>query len=201
MSAIKKYITLFFLIAGHYSHAQFNNDSVFTTTTLSSFRLFDAGRHHIRSLSSADHPGTVKLFVFLSPECPLCRNYTTLLNQLHSQYEGKVTFYGIIPGKTYKPAEVNAFAEKYKITYPLLIDETLGLSHYLRASVTPEAILLTPDDRLLYKGAIDNWYKALGKARQKATENYLQDAIGHGLRNEPFPIKRTTPVGCSINDY
>lgn len=201
MSAIKKYIIPLLLIAGHYSYAQPNNDSVFNTTTLSSFRLFDVAQHHLTSLKPTSPSARLKLFVFLSPECPLCQNYTKILNELHTRYAGKITLYGIIPGKTYKPAEVTAFSGKYKITYPLLIDESMRLSRYLQASVTPEVILLGPDNELIYKGAIDNWYKALGKARVKTTESYLQDAIEGSLRQQPAPIKRTIPVGCTINDF
>ncbi|HEX9511628.1 MAG TPA: redoxin domain-containing protein [Puia sp.] len=198
---MKKYIWILLLTAWHHSYAQSKNDSVFSSSILSSVPLFDAGQHRLTSLKSAGASGYTRLFIFLSPECPLCQNYTKVLNQLNIQYAGKIKIYGIIPGKTYKPSEIAAFAEKYKIGYPLLTDESFSLSHYLQATVTPEAILLGPENQLLYKGAIDNWYKALGKARIRVTENYLQDAIDHALRQEPSPIKRTTPVGCSINDF
>jgi thiol-disulfide isomerase/thioredoxin len=201
MSTVKKYSWILLLALGHPSYAQSKNDSVFSSATLSSVPLFDAGLHRLSSLPPAGVSGSTRLFIFLSPECPLCQNYTKVLNQLNSQYAGKIKIYGIIPGKTWQPAEVSAFAEKYKIRYPLLTDGSLRLSHYLQATATPEAILLSPGNELLYKGAIDNWYKALGKSRIRATENYLQDAIDHALRQESPSIKRTIPVGCSINDF
>ena len=211
MSCIRKYIWVLLLVTGHPSLAQSSsapsspasskNDSVFNTADLSSIRLFDAGRHRTFSLPSASASGSTRLFVFLSPECPICQNYTVKLNEFNRRYAGKIKIYGIIPGRSYKAAAVSAFAEKYKIDYPLLIDESLRLSHYLQASVTPEAILLDPGNELVYKGAIDNWYKALGKSRIRTTENYLQDAIDHALRKESPAIKRTTPVGCLLNDF
>jgi thiol-disulfide isomerase/thioredoxin len=201
MSAVKNYIGVFLLLAWHYSSAQSQNDSVFSSSALSAVPLFDVGHHHRSSLSAEGASGAIRLFVFLSPECPLCQNYTRILNQLDSRYAGKIKICGIIPGKTYQPAAISAFAEKYKILYPLWMDESLRLSHYLQATATPEVILLGPDNKLLYKGAIDNWYKALGKARIRTTENYLQDAIDRTLRQEPPAIKRTTPVGCLINDF
>jgi thiol-disulfide isomerase/thioredoxin len=203
MSCIRKYCWVLLLLAGHWSRAQSpaapsKNDSIFNASSLSSFRLFDAGRHRNLALPRA---ATMKLFVFLSPECPICQGYTVKLNEFQQRYSGRIKIYGIIPGNSYKPAAVSAFAEKYKIGYPLLIDGSLGLSHYLQASVTPEVILLGPGNELVYKGAIDNWYKALGKSRIRTTENYLQDAIDHALRQELPTIKRTTPVGCLLNDF
>jgi thiol-disulfide isomerase/thioredoxin len=185
MPTCKHYIGIILLMAWHLSHAQSTNDSVFNGSTL----------------RPAVHSGQLVLFVFLSPECPLCQNYTVVLNQLDRQYAGKIKMYGIIPGRTYGTAEINDFVQKYKISYPLLPDPSLRLSRYLQASATPEAILLSSGDELIYKGAIDNWYQALGKSRVKATENYLKDAIERSLKQEPVYLKRTTPVGCLINDF
>jgi thiol-disulfide isomerase/thioredoxin len=174
------------------------NDSIFHSSTLTSITLLDAGTLKMTALPATR---AVRVFVFLSPECPLCQNYTRTLNALNRQYSGKIQFYGIIPGKTYTPEAIAAFAEKYKISYPLFIDGSLGLSRYLQASTTPEAILLDQGNELVYKGAIDNWLEDLGKQRIKATENYLQDAIGLALQHEHPSVKRTKAVGCLINDF
>jgi len=187
MSAVRKYILLLVLTGmGSLSHAQGQNDSVFDARRLT----------FVRAVS-----GEPRLFIFLSPECPLCKNYTGLLNQLNTQYSGRLQIAGIIPGKTYSRGEVDSFTRKYKITYPLYIDLSLDLSHYLQASVTPQAILLDKDSRLVYKGAIDNWYKALGKPGARVTEHYLQDAIEATLHHRQPLIKRTNTAGCQINDF
>ena len=151
-------------------------------------------------LTHAQAPG-LQLYVFLSPECPLCQNYTRTLNQLEQQYAGKITIHGIVPGKTWKDTDITAFTTKYHITYPLQIDRDLKLVHSMHATTTPEAILLGPDNIVIYQGAIDNWYKALGRAAGKPTQNYLQDAIDYSLRHQPPPVRKTEPVGCLINDF
>lgn len=120
---------------------------------------------------------------------------------MNKQFAGQIQCYGIIPGKTYKKEDVAAFVAKYKIAYPVLIDGSLRLSHYLQAAVTPEVILLTSDNKLIYKGAIDNWLEELGKPRAKISANYLRDAIGHALNHQSPGIKRTKAVGCLINDF
>ena len=184
MSPVRKYILLLVCAGmGFLSHAQGQNDSVFDG-------------HRLPAMS-----GELRLFVFLSLECPLCKSYTGVLNQLKMQYSGRLQIAGVIPGRTYSQEEVDSFARKYKITYPLYIDQSLDLSHYLQASVTPQAILLDKDSRLVYKGAIDNWYKALGKPGAHVTEHYLQDAIEAGLHYRQPLIKRTNTVGCQINDF
>jgi thiol-disulfide isomerase/thioredoxin len=146
-------------------------------------------------------PTVLHLYVFLSPECPLCQNYTRTLNQLEHQYAIKVTIHGIVPGKTWKTSDLTSFAAKYKLAFSLEQDRDLKLTHSLHATTTPEAILLGSDNTVIYQGAIDNWYKALGRASGKPTQNYLQDAIDYTLRHKQPPIKKTEPVGCLINDF
>ena len=143
----------------------------------------------------------LRVFIFLSPECPLSQNYTRTLNQLEKQYAGKVQFAGIIPGNTWKPADLTTFSEKYHIAYPLRLDHDLRITRILKATTTPEAILLGPDNTVIYQGAIDNWYKSLGRAGNRPTQNYLQDAIDCTLRQQAPPVKKKTPIGCLINDF
>ena len=151
------------------------------------------------SAAVADKAPTV--YVFLSPECPLCQNYTRTLNQLEMQYAGKISIIGIVPGKTWKTADLTAFESKYHLSFPLQIDRDLHVVHRLHATTTPEAILIRADNTVAYQGAIDNWYQSLGRPQNHPTQNYLQDAIDHTLRHETPPVTKTTPVGCLINDF
>ncbi|MDP4215933.1 MAG: redoxin domain-containing protein, partial [Bacteroidota bacterium] len=182
------------------SRLQPGNDSVFSAATLASFPLTVAGNGNAFHLPATPRASTLCLFVFLSPECPLCQNYTVTLNALHKEYGDRLCVYGIIPGKSYSTTVINAFAQKYKIAFPLLIDGSFRLSRYLQAGITPEAILLDDRQDLLYAGAIDNWVKELGKRSARPTEYYLRDAIDHALKKEPVAEKRIRPVGCLIND-
>ncbi len=152
-------------------------------------------------LSFAQPGKGLRVYVFLSPECPLCQNYTRTLNQLEQNYAGKLTIYGIVPGKTWKAVDLSNFESKYHLTFPLQIDRDLQLTHRLHATTTPEVVLMTADNIIVYQGAIDNWYKTLGKAQNHPTQNYLQDAIDYTLRHETPPVQKTTPVGCLINDF
>ena len=176
------------------------NDSVFSDAALSSVMLLNADNNqsgHLLNTASEK----ICLFIFLSPECPLCKNYSTTLNTLYQQFGKDILFYGIIPGNAYSSKEVKAFSTNYQISFPLLIDSSKSLSNYLQASITPQVILLNRKQYLLYKGAIDNWAVSLGKQRLKPTQFYLKDAIEESLQDKPIAIKRTQAVGCKINDY
>jgi peroxiredoxin len=204
MSLIKLYIVLFFclVVGDNYLEAQLANDSVFQPAKIQGFRLMDPARQKITSLKNVTPGNQLLLFIFLSPECPICKNYTQALNALQQQYGKTVTMTGIIPGRTYSNAIVNAFAQKHKTAFSLLIDTKKEISNYLNASITPEVVLLNSRGELVYRGAIDNSIKQLGgpKSRQ-ATENYLEEAINKYLQHGSIAVKRVKAVGCLINDF
>lgn len=180
--------------------AQPVNDSVFNAGIISKIKLQNVTTDKAIFLTEK-RTKPLTLFVFLSPECPLCKNYSNKLNDLNKQYQNYVTMYGVISGKAYSTAAVKEFIQQYNIQFPLLIDHDKKLTAYLHASVTPQAILLNDKIELVYKGAIDNWAVSLGKQRVKTTQNFLNDALQQSLLHQTVLIKRTKAVGCIINDY
>jgi len=172
-------------------------------SAVSTFKLVDPRQQGRVELGVSSKP--LVLFVFLSPECPVCQGYAKTLNQIGDKYERQVQVIGIIPGDAYSSKEVVEFANNYHLNFRLFIDPDKGLSQYLKATVTPQVILLDnkPEKRgaLLYTGAIDNWVQALGKKRLQVTEHYTEQAIGQYLTSAAITIHRTNAIGCKINDY
>ena len=141
------------------------------------------------------------VFLFLAPECPLCKNYSLTLNQLYQKYGAQAHFFGIIPGKTDAPGEVDAFIKKYHILFPLYRDPQLSVSKRLHAGVTPQAVVLDARGREIYSGLIDDWAASLGVQRARVTHHYLQDALDAESQGRAPSPDRTTPVGCLINAF
>lgn len=143
---------------------------------------------------------TLSLFVFLSPECPLCQNYTKTLNQLSKQYKEQVKVIGVVPGATYSAADITDFSKKYSTAFTIGIDEQQLLTKYLGATVTPQIVLIDSVGNLVYKGAIDDWVVGLGRKKEKVTMHYAADAITQYLQRMPVKIASTKAFGCKIND-
>lgn len=96
-----------------------------------------------------------------------------------------------------KPA-VDRFIQAYKLSAPVIIDKKFRLSKKFKASVTPEVFLLNEKEQVLYHGAIDNWYYALGKNRLEISDHYLDDAVTQALNQQPIIRPFVKPVGCFI---
>lgn len=148
------------------------------------------------------HSKRLCCFVFLSPECPLSKNYGPLMVSLQSKYGLDVGFFMVVPGRSFRQQEITAFARDYLRSHTIWNDRNKQLTAYLKATVTPEVVLLEgATGKLLYRGAPDNWAFSLGKQRPAATEHYLQNAIDQYLGGLAVIIPFTRPVGCFINDF
>jgi thiol-disulfide isomerase/thioredoxin len=145
------------------------------------------------------NPAALSVFLLLSPECPLCKNYVQVINKIQKE-NAPVKFYGIIPGATYTTAEILLFKKDYKPAFPLYVDAHKKLTKYLNATTTPECIVINALGIIKYRGLIDNWAYSLGSQRQVTTAHYLADALDNTLNNKPLAITNTKPVGCMIND-
>ncbi len=156
-----------------------------------------AGAPITLSSSLAKDKGAVLLF--LSPECPLCQNYSVAINQLRNTYsENEISFIGIVSGNYYTADEVNSYKTQYDLEMDFILDPKFVISDFYNATITPEAILINKVGNQMYQGAIDNWAISLGKKRLTATDHYLKDAINSFLSGNKIHPKETKPVGCFI---
>lgn len=178
--------------------AQHISNSMVDMSVLRSFDLVATNQKE-SGISFKDKP--LSLFVFLSPECPLSQNYTSTINQLNGKFRDQVNVFGIVPGNAYTLNEVKDFENKYQTVFEIFIDTKQLLTNYLKAVVTPQAILLNNKGDIVYSGSIDDWVKALGKTKPQPTQAYLRDAIEQSLAGVPVKITRTKAFGCRINDY
>ncbi len=167
--------------------------NLISPTKINAINLIDLGNNvnHI-SLNKTT------IIIFLSPECPLCKNYLPGLIKLQNSHK-EINFYGVVPGKSYSLKEISKLKNEYKINFELLTDRDKRLSKYLNATTTPEVFLINKMGAITYQGQIDNWASALGQKRLVITEKYLEEAI-NDLLSGKLSFKKTIPVGCLIND-
>lgn len=144
---------------------------------------------------STEHVLTV--YISLAPDCPISLKYIHTLKEMDSVFHGKVKFKGLFP-KTYSTNELEDFRKEFNIDFEVAIDDNNTLIKEYNISVTPEVILVK-EGNVLYQGAIDNWFYALGKNRAKPTEHYLRNAINFALANKRIKVAKTEAIGCIIS--
>ncbi|SEN38240.1 Thiol-disulfide isomerase or thioredoxin [bacterium A37T11] len=141
------------------------------------------------------------IFLFLSPECPLCQKYTVQMKEIGRTYKNELELFGIFPGVSYSRSDLMDFKKKYSIDFSLFMDDQFTLTNSLSVKVTPTAVLINNNNHIAYIGAIDDWAITLGNTRKAATKNYLVNAIKECLNNQDVSLVSSEPVGCEINVY
>jgi len=141
----------------------------------------------------------VRAFVFVSTECPVSNGYIKTLNELHTKIakSGKAAeFFGVVSDPTVTRTQAAKHFAEYKAELPILFDASGLLAQALKPSHVPEAFVLDRDNKLVYRGAIDNSWEAIGRRRPKAEKEFLADAITLASSGKSVVVAETKPVGC-----
>lgn len=139
------------------------------------------------------------VFVFLNPDCPLSQKYSLSIKNIFAEYsDKKIAVYLVFPGRLYSNSEIQKFLFDYNLQMVAIEDADKKLTAGLGAEITPEAFLIDAKGKILYKGAIDNWFVDVNEKREVITEHYLARAIEAFLCGKPIKVSQTKAVGCII---
>jgi len=142
---------------------------------------------------------TVRVYLFLSLDCPISNYYLHELNQLHEEFapEG-VQLIGLVSGLVSTPEEIEQHQKEFAVRFPLLCDRNNELSRQWGATHTPQAIVVDEHNRLVYSGRIDDLYADIGRKRLKPSQYDLKNVLMAMTLDEPVPVRHTQPIGCPI---
>jgi thiol-disulfide isomerase/thioredoxin len=161
------------------------------------FSLLDAaGRRH----TTREWKGVraVVLF-FIATECPISNRYAPEINRLVADYASqRVIFYGVHSDPDVGAAAVHQHAKDFNFNFPVLLDPTQMLAGNTSVSLTPTAMILSPDGELLYRGRIDDRYLDYGKFRDTNIKPDLRLALEATLAGRKIAESITKPIGCAL---
>jgi peroxiredoxin len=160
--------------------------------TIEDFSLTDADgkEHSLNSLKGEN--GSVLIFV--ATKCPVSNAYNDRMEKLAHDYKARgVNVIGINSNAPESAAAVKTHAAENKLTFPIFKDPANKVADRLGATVTPEVYFLDANNKLIYRGRIDN---AKDAAQVKSSE--LRDAIEATLDGKPVAKTTATAFGCTI---
>jgi peroxiredoxin len=156
----------------------------------------DGARHRISEYSHA----RAVVLVFIATDCPISNRYSPLLHSMETEYARKgVPFLAVFSDPAVSTAAAKKHLSEYSLGMPGLMDPSRSLARQTGARVTPEAVVLSPEGAVLYRGRIDNRYVDWGKTRPEATEQDLREALDEILAGKPVARPVTHALGCAIN--
>ena len=150
-----------------------------------------------RSLAEADQAKAV-VVAFLGTECPLARLYGRRLGELADEYKSSgVEFVGIVANRQDSLTEVAAYAERYGVPFPILLDTKHEVADQFGAARTPEVFVLDANRIVQYHGRVDDQY-GIGIVRNEPQRRDLAVALDQILAGKAVSVPRTPTTGCII---
>lgn len=142
----------------------------------------------------------LEVYFFLLDECRICQEMTPHINTIYDQYKDQISFIGYFPNFSSKPEQIDTFKSTYAIPFDLKTDYFKSKASKMGVTVLPEAVLYnTLEQRILYRGRINNLFYAPGKRRHHITAHDLKSAIERALNNSIDEPIITESIGCFIN--
>jgi peroxiredoxin len=153
-------------------------------------------------VSLNDYKGKILVLEWFNYKCPFCvYHYETenTMNNLAKKYADKNVQFLAINSTSWQTTEQNmAFAEKNKITYPILDDRSGKVGKAYGATRTPHMYIINEQGKIVYQGALDN--APLGKLPDGHDKvmNFVDMALAELTQGKPVTIQKTREYGCTV---
>lgn len=143
--------------------------------------------------------GIMAVFFFIAHDCPISNSYAPEISRIAADYSPKkYRFYVVYTEDDLKAKDAKKHATDYGFICPALLDPKHMLVKRLKATITPEAIVVGEDGKTRYQGRIDDRYIDFGKMRHQAGVHDLRLALDALSANKPVPAAHTKAIGCFI---
>lgn len=139
-------------------------------------------------------------YFFFIPDCPVCINNFVKVGELEKKYKlNGLEIRAIYSDPFPDTVQLNKAISESNLKIPITFDSDLKFAKKYNITTTPQFVLIDTLENVLYSGAIDNYYYALGKHRKLTSEKFLASAIESVLKGRKPEIGLTEPIGCKIN--
>lgn len=155
------------------------------------------GKDHAPLKLAADKKGAVLFFV--SPYCPTANKFTADINRIAEAYAAAFSFNVVHSDKDLKLTDVLQHTEMNEIKATVLMDVEQKLAKLTGARITPEAVVMSAEGKVLYKGRINDLYLSPTKRQRQATTRDLEDALEAIRDGKPVPTPMPEAMGCKIS--
>src|SRR5438046_7663723 len=167
------------------------------------FSLTDArGKTH----SLSQYKGKFVVLEWFNPQCPFVKKHygSGNMQKVQNEYTSKgvvwLTIDSSAPGTegNITPEEAERITSSWKTHQTaLLLDPEGKAGRAYGAKNTPDMVVINPDGKIAYEGAIDS-KASPNPADIPSSTNYVKVALDESLAGKPVTTPQTKPYGCSV---
>ncbi len=150
-----------------------------------------------KKVSLADYKDKIVVLEWLNYECPFVVYHyekPKTMAGLAAKYKDMV-WLAVNSTKHLTTEKNKDFAEKHKLTYPILDDRLGKVGRAYGAKTTPHMFIIDAKGKIVYDGGIDN--SPMGSKKEKTT-NYVDKALAELTAGKAVSTPKTKPYGCSV---
>lgn len=172
-------------------------------TVAPDFSLTDSnGQTH----SLSQYNGKYVVLEWFNPECPFVKKHygSGNMQKLQQEYTSKgvvwLTIDSNAPGTegNITPDQAQKIMSSWKTHQTaLLLDPESKVARGYGAKNTPDMIVINPEGKIVYEGAIDN-KPTPNPSDIPSSTNYVKAALDESLAGKPVSNPATKPYGCSV---
>jgi peroxiredoxin len=159
-----------------------------------------------KSVHLADYKGKTVVLEWFNPECPFVKASHTKgsLVGFAKKEEGKGIVWLAVnssaPGKQGNGADKSKAARTtFGLDHPILLDDAGTVGHAYGATNTPHLFVIGKDQKVIYKGAIDNSPDGEGGSPQGGKlVNYVEAALADVAAGRAVATPSTKAYGCGV---
>lgn len=154
----------------------------------------------VASPAAADEKARV--LVFTSIDCPISNRYAPEIARLHDEFASQGISFSLVfanPAETQEA--IDEHVKRFGYRMPVVRDPQHALVKKTGVTIAPEAAVLGPNDRVLYRGRIDDRYVSFGVDRPAPTRRDLRDALLAIVAGRPVKVAETQAIGCVLSDF
>ncbi len=161
---------------------------------------FQANSFDGKAIKLSDYKDRVVVLEWVNPECPFSRyHYETVhtMAELARKYKDQGVVWLAVNSTNHTTPQANReFAQKHKLSFPILDDRSGEVGRRYGARNTPHMFVIDKGT-IVYEGAIDN--APLGKTEAGAGKvNYVDKALSEVVAGQPVSVANTPPYGCTV---
>ena len=173
-------------------------------------RIVSAGAGPIKELDLRDLRGRVRsgsewtgksaaVLFFLAPDCPISRECTDAMRRLASTFGPRgVLFYGVDPTTGANPDDLGRRWPDWSLPFPMLSDWRRRVARQAGIESTPAAVVVLPDGQVVFRGPIDDRYRADGRRPTRRGYSELETALDALMADELPPTAEAAARGTPL---
>lgn len=141
------------------------------------------------------------LVMFICRHCPFVKHVDQELARIGQDYGAKGVGIVAISANSLQthpqdgPAQLKAQAEEFGFPFPYCFDATQAVAKAYTAACTPDFFLFDGQQRLVYRGQLDDSRPSNGLP---VTGKDLRAALDAVLAGQPLPADQRPSIGCNI---